>query len=158
MSERFHYEPVMEPSVPPPVLEPSIIPVESATFGFTREAAKEILVRDDYTCQADICIFEDSLGRPANREDGFYVTAAHYPEKHELTGTGYHDKNPNNGRCLCSTCHAMEEVRRGNSRGAELMLRSGIYNTSYARDMGVKQVYFNLEQIKALVFENSKPI
>lgn len=46
MSERFHYSPVMEPLVPPPVLEPSFAPIESAQFAFSLKTKKKIKERD----------------------------------------------------------------------------------------------------------------
>lgn len=152
VAERF-IAPISEPSILPPILEPNFIPLEKAEFGFTQQTARKILERDDYTCQSELCIFEDVLGRPANRDDGFFMNAAHYPDKHQFTGKGFHDPNISHGRCLCLVCHAIEEVQRHDEAGAGLLLRrSGVFNTTYLRENPeVRQRWFSLEEIKAIV-------
>lgn len=54
MSERFRYEPIMEPTVPPPILEPSFFPEEPAEFILTQKQREAILERDGQRCQATV--------------------------------------------------------------------------------------------------------
>ena len=123
---------------------------EASQFAFTISARKEIGRRDNWTCQGmdGECVYEKTSGYTASWQDGFMLTAAHYPEQHHLSGKGYNDPNPDNGRILCTLDHAMEEIKRGNDRGAQSILNMGIYHVNHIRENGIKQEYFTVKEIK----------
>lgn len=113
---------------------------------FSTAARKEIGRRDKWECQADYCFWERVNGKPARFQDGYMVEAAHYPYKHN----GHVDEDPTNGRILCTVDHAIEEIKRGNDKGAQLLLSHGIYTYDYCKK-GHKQVYYNLVKLKKLI-------
>ena len=117
--------------------------------GFVPEIRKEIGRRDRWVCQGiellDGCYWTPINGKPARFQDGYMVQAAHYPDKQKYTGKGYHDKNPEHGRCLCTACHALEEVANGNLRGARLLISSNsVYTYSHEKETG-QQHYLDIE-------------
>lgn len=127
---------------------------EVSQFAFTIAARKEIGARDEWTCQGldGVCTWEESFGAPASFKEGFMVQAAHYPEVHDKTGQGYHDKDVGNGRILCVLDHAIEEIKRGNERGAQQVLRMGTFTINYIRENPeVRQQYFSVDEVKVLI-------
>jgi hypothetical protein len=126
---------------------------EISNLALTRSARKEAGRRDKWTCQGlgDEPCYQASLngGHPAEFKDGFMITLAHYPETHHKTGKGYHDPNPENARCLCTLCHGVEEIDRGNKNGAQKMLNMGIYTYDAVRG-GQDQVYLTTDQALVL--------
>lgn len=127
----------------------SVATLEISRYGLTREARKEAGARDHWTCQGvgeEPC-YQASLngGHPARFQDGYWVQLAHYPEKHHLTGKGYHDPDPENARVLCTLCHACEEVDRGNERGARLVLSDGLFSKKHERQTG-EQIHITLDE------------
>lgn len=121
-------------------------------MAFTRSVAHRIGERDRWQCQGlhGVCYTAYLLDLPfmARKKDGFMLTAAHYPSVHQLTGHGYHDKNPKNGRMLCIICHALEEMERGNRWGANKLLEMGVYRIEHAREN--EQWYPTLGGLKEL--------
>lgn len=118
---------------------------------FVPEVRKEIGRRDRWVCQGipllDGCYWTPINGKPARFQDGYMVQAAHYPEKQKYTGKGYHDKNPEHGRCLCTVCHALEEMNNGNRRGAELLVNNNsIYTYNHADETG-EQLYLTIDEL-----------
>jgi hypothetical protein len=118
---------------------------------FVPEIRKAIGRRDNWVCQGidlmDGCYWTPINGKPARFQDGYMVQAAHYPDKQKYTGKGYHDKNLEHGRCLCTVCHALEEINNGNKRGAELLIKSNsIYTYSHEENTGT-QHYLTLDQL-----------
>lgn len=99
-----------------------------AFSAFDTPTRKEIGARDRWTCQCPGCT--------RDFRSGYMVTAAHYPHKHQYTGRGYHDDNPSNGRILCQIHHALEEIDRGNLKGATLLLNNGIFTHEHADSNG----------------------
>ena len=121
-----------------------------AESAFTIRTRKEIGKEQGWVCQGDVegmggCYWEKTNGKPASYSDGYWVTAAHYPDKHQFTGKGYHDKNKENGRILCTNCHAIEEIQRGNNEGASKMLSMGTFHWNEAKKRG--QLFFSVEQL-----------
>lgn len=51
--ERFRYEPITEPNIPPPILEPNVN-LEPAEFALTRNQRLAIIERDNGKCQATV--------------------------------------------------------------------------------------------------------
>lgn len=117
---------------------------------FTRQTSKTIGERDRWQCQglSGVCVTANVLELPfmARKKDGFMLTAAHYPFVHHLTGRGFHDTNPRNGRMLCVICHAIEELERDNKWGANKLLSMGVYLIDHAREN--RQWYPTLEDIE----------
>ena len=66
------------------------------------------------------------------------MTAAHLPNAHHLSGKGYHDDNPGNGRILDIIDHSVEEVLRNNVWGAKQLLKFGVYTIDEVRKTGVQ--------------------
>lgn len=110
------------------LLAPTIATAFLAFTAFDIQTRKEIGQRDKWTCQHEGC--------DRDFRSGYMVTAAHFPHKHQYTGRGYHDNNPKNGRILCQLHHALEELDRGNPRGAQLVLNTGIYTHEYEDSNG----------------------
>ncbi len=77
-----------------------------SSLAFTYRARKEIGEIHNWTCTCGKCF-----------HDGYHVQAAHYPELHQR---GW-DDNPEHGRILCTECHIVEELQRGNTYGARLL-------------------------------------
>ena len=127
---------------------------EVSKLAFTQEARKEIGRLDKWTCQGvggEPCVMESLYGKPASFKDGFSVTAAHYPEDHHHSGSGYHDPDISNGRILCCIDHACEEHDRGNDWGAKKLLEKGIYKTRFLpHQEKLEQVYISLEEAKEI--------
>lgn len=127
-------------------------------MAFTRSAAKTIGERDRWQCQGlhGECVTAKLLNQPlmVQKKNGFMLTAAHFPFVHHLTGTGYHDKNPRNGRMLCIICHALEEMERGNHWGANKLLEMGVYRTEHAREHG--QWYPTIDELRQLSKKGAK--
>lgn len=131
--------------------------VEIAAFlplsAFTISTRKEVGSRDHWTCQGingnGCSMTHLNSGEPLNWDSGFYVTAAHYPDKHHHTGKGYHDTDPDNGRILCLIDHAAEEVMRQNQRGARKLLGAsdGIYHRTFVAETGLSQMKVYLEDV-----------
>ena len=123
---------------------------EISKLAFTKKARHEILNRDNFICcgiNGEPCYGETLTGKPTRFQDGWMVTAAHYPEEHHHSGRGYHDKNPDRGRCLCQICNSLEENDRGNEWGAKKLLEMGIYKTKFLpHQEPIKQVYITLEE------------
>ena len=94
-----------------------------STVAFTYRARKEIMARDNWECQ--VC------GR--SWREGWHLQAAHFPDMH-MSGP---DNDSSNGRVLCTEDHIVEELIRGNIRGARL-LHSGqtIRNYGWIDDHG----------------------
>ncbi len=125
----------------------SVLVYSAAELGrsaLTVRARKEAGARDSWKCQGvdgEEC-YQASLngGDPASFKDGYWVTLAHYKETHHLSGKGYHDQNPENARCLCTLCHATEEIDRGNMGGAAKMLNMGTYSRDHIRQTGEQEI------------------
>lgn len=83
----------------------------TSLLAFTRTARKEIIERDNFTCQHPNCT--------RAYQDGWHIQAAHYPELH---GKGNDD--PEYGRTLCTGHHIVEELMRGNEFGAKRLYMS----------------------------------
>lgn len=81
-----------------------------STLAFTYRARKEIMARDNWECQ--------TCGR--SWREGWHIQAAHYPDLHIPEP----DSNSSRGRVLCTEDHIVEELARGNVRGARLLYRS----------------------------------
>lgn len=84
-------------------------------MAFTYDAKKRILKRDQFTCQ--------TCGK--SRSQGWNLQAAHWPELHQKA----EDNNPANGRALCTECHVIEELERGNAIGAQFLYDSQTFLT-----------------------------
>lgn len=55
MAERFGYlPPITEPNIPPPILEPSLVPIEPAEFALTKKQRLAIIDRDGGRCRATV--------------------------------------------------------------------------------------------------------
>jgi hypothetical protein len=90
---------------------------------FVRDVRLYILWRDSHKCT--------NCGKRFH--DGWNLQAAHYPEFHK---NGW-DNDPNHGRALCTECHLVEEISRGNINGAELLFYSQTFRThSFIRRTG----------------------
>ena len=116
-------------------------------MAFTKRARYAIGIRDHWTCQGldGVChTAYMTLEGFAKFDDGFMVCAAHYPELHRDG-----DKNPNNGRILCTVCHALEELERDNVYGARMLLKMGVFTWKHAKSTG-HQWHPKLEQIAKL--------
>lgn len=83
---------------------------------FTLETRKEIGKRDRWTCQISGKQFKD----------GWMLQAAHYPTLHQKEW----DDNPENGRMLGTEEHIIEEIQRGNIRGAKLLWQNQSVRTT----------------------------
>lgn len=132
---------------------PTLLALGTLAFAFTEQARKEIGKRDHWTCQGHVvgeeCFWEKVTGKPAKFQDGYMVTAAHYPDVHEQTGKGYCDDNIENGRMLCTMDHAVEEIERGNEKGARLVAQMGVYTWERAAKEH-KQIYPQIEKLRIL--------
>lgn len=122
------------------ILIPTLATAFLAFSAFNTPTRKEIGSRDRWTCQCPNCT--------RDFRTGYMVTAAHYPHKHQHTGRGYHDNNPNNGRMLCQIHHALEELERGNPRGATLLLSKGIYTYEHADGNG-GNIFLSLKDLQS---------
>jgi hypothetical protein len=86
-------------------------------LAFSKGSRRELLSRDHWTCQNDHC-FGYYLGQGALQfGEGWMVQAAHYPNMHQPK----EDFDISHGRCLCSTCHLVEEIQRGNTQGSMML-------------------------------------
>lgn len=99
MSERFRYEPITEPSVPPPILEPSIIPQEPAEMAFSKKTRGIIYERDG--------------GKSVMSGSEVDLNAAHID--HDKS-KWYYD-SPSNGRLLTPVEHLTDHVTRAGHNG-----------------------------------------
>ena len=108
---------------------------EISGLAFHFKTRKEIGMRDNWTCQGlhgRGCVMEHiNGGKPARYQDGYMVTAAHWPEAH-----GAFDDDPEAGRILCTLDHAIEEVERGNRSGAGKLLKMGVYSWDHQKKTG----------------------
>jgi hypothetical protein len=104
-------------------------------LAFSKGARRELLSRDRWTCQAGDC-FGYYLNMGAlDWHRGFMVQGAHYPDMHQRD----EDRNISHGRCLCSTCHLVEEIKRGNTGGASMLYeRQTIRNREWLSENGWK--------------------
>lgn len=90
-----------------------------STLSFETNTGKKIFERDGGICQGlghYGCFWEEFLEHPASYDTGFHVQSAHYPNLH-----GQQNENINAGRCLCSICHRLEELLRGNTDGDRVL-------------------------------------
>ncbi len=130
-------------------------------LAFTRSTRKEIGERDEWACQGrngNECIFQQSKQSEAAKfSKGFWVQAAHYPEEHHHSGKGYHDKNPTNGRILCTIDHALEEIERGNEWGAKALLRQGVFSWDHQNQTG-EQWYPTVEEVLEIQERAREPV
>lgn len=78
-----------------------------STAAFTPEARKLIGKRDRWTCQISGCDWNG----------GWNVQACHYSDLHQSEP----DSNTDNGRMMRVDLHILEELQRGNMRGARLL-------------------------------------
>jgi hypothetical protein len=86
-------------------------------LAFSKGARKELLKRDGWTCQNEDC-FGYYFGIGAlSWTKGYMLQAAHYPDMHQPK----EDFNIEHGRCLCSSCHLVEEIQRGNTGGSAML-------------------------------------
>ncbi len=123
---------------------------ELSKTAFTISARKEIGRRDRWECQGREereCCMVESTGKAARFQDGYYVTAAHYPEDHHHSGKGYHDTETAHGRILCTIDHALEEIGRDNEWGAKKLLEDGVYTRNHVKETG-EQWIPTLEEIQ----------
>ena len=124
----------------------------SPLSALTISARKECGRRYNWTCQGtndEPCVWESVNGKPASFKDGFWVTAAHFPDKHHLTGKGYHDPDPDNARPLCSCCHGLEELDRGNLYGARKNFEDGVFSRNHLSEYPeTEQIYLTPEEAR----------
>ena len=122
--------------------------LELSKLAFTRSARREVGIRDHWTCNGlfdQPCTFGKD-NQPASWDDGFWVNAAHID--HDKKSDFYN--NPNNGRILCSTHHAMEHLMKGEEWEAESILSHGVYNVHYVKKTG-RQTILELDQLRELL-------
>lgn len=134
MQERDRYHRLKETFLHLAPLAPILLLTFSA---FNRETRKEIGRRDHWTCQ--------HFGCNRDTHGGYYVQAAHFPEKH-----GKDNSNPNAGRILCTVHHALEEIQRGNVYGAQRLLEDGIFTPQHLEQYGVQQPYLRIEDLERM--------
>jgi hypothetical protein len=89
-------------------------------LSFSKSVRYELLKRDRWTCQSGDCFGEYLSIGELNWGRGWNVNAAHYPDLHQRG----EDRDMENGRCLCVTCHIVEEIERSNIAGAGLLYQS----------------------------------
>lgn len=99
MSERFRYEPITEPSVPPPILEPSFVPQEPVEFAFGRKTRGIIYKRDQ--------------GKSVISGSDVDLQAAHI--SHDKSLPNY--DSPSNGRLLTPIEHLTDHITRAGRNG-----------------------------------------
>lgn len=114
--------------------------------------------RDGWQCQADgdgsdgRCLgaeyFHES--EPLSYQRGYWVQLAHYNSGVQRKSHPKHD-HPDSARCLCTLCHAAEELSRGNQKGAELLLKMGLYSHDGANNVG-ENIYPTLDLVQSLAF------
>lgn len=106
-------------------------------LAFSKSARYELLKRDRWTCQAENC-FGNYVGLgDLNWGRDWNVNAAHEPDLHKP----YEDHDINNGRCLCVTCHIIEEINRYNYAGAGfLWQKQTIRNRNYLQKNSFKDM------------------
>lgn len=114
-------------------------------LAFAKSERKTLLRRDKWTCQNDECIGNYLEIGPLDWSRGWNVNAAHYPDSHKP----YEDHDINNGRCLCVTCHIIEEIERNNYGGASLLYtKQTIHNKEWLQannwkgENGVEKIPF----------------
>lgn len=126
----------------------------ASTLALSRENRLEAGRRDGWQCQADsegsfgVCLGARYFQRsqPLDFKSGFYVQLAHYNNGLQYHNHPMHD-HIDSARCLCTMCHAAEEVARGNYRGAGLVLRSGVYNIHGEKQLG-GNLYFSVDDLE----------
>lgn len=102
MPERLGYSPVSEPSVPPPILEPSFIAIEPAEFAFSKKTRGIIYQRDH--------------GKSVISGSDVNIEAAHISHDKKLPNYD----SPSNGRLLTAVEHLVDhKVRAGRNGLAE---------------------------------------
>jgi hypothetical protein len=100
-------------------------------LAFVPTIRREIFKRDKGECQNPKCFGNYIQGYPLAFREGWHVNMAHFPDKHIPRP----DTDMNNGRCLCMHCHIIEEIERGNHRGATLLYeRQTIRNTHFLKE------------------------
>ena len=107
----------------------ALIPLISS-LAFEFRTRKEILARDQYTCQNPNCIGLFFEGYPrqffADQRNGmFMLQASHYSDSH----VPYPDTNKERGFAQCTCCHIRQELRRGNLYGAESLYENQTIRT-----------------------------
>lgn len=126
-----------------------VVLYEASRWALTTSARKEAGKRDNWTCMGvdgEDCYQKTVNGEEVSFGNGYMVTLAHYKTTQFLSGKGFHDKNPENARCLCGICHATEELDMGNKWGAEKLLNMGNYTTNAVKDKEREQVYYTVEE------------
>lgn len=102
-------------------------------MAFIPNIRKEIFKRDHGECQCPDCIGIEMFGESFKWDRGFNVNAAHFPEQHQRG----EDSNMTHGRILCVPCHIVEEIKRGNHKGVQLLYeRQTIMNTGWLKTHG----------------------
>lgn len=84
---------------------------------FAPETRKEMFRRDDGTCMHDPCIGMYIYGHPLRWDDGFNLQGTHYPHLHQKAI----DYDLSHGRLGDLMDHTIEEILRGNQKGASLL-------------------------------------
>lgn len=108
-------------------------------MAFAPEIRRRIFVRDKGVCQCGNCLGNYLFGQPLSFELGFNMNAAHYPDMHQPR----EDFDMNHGRLLSALEHCLEEIARGNHRGASLLYE--------------KQTFMNTHWIQAHGWRDLKP-
>lgn len=91
---------------------------EIAFTAFSKPIRREILIRDNFTCQGvdktHGCVWEEIQGLPASWARGHMVTASHWDHTYDKNYQQSH-----NGRCQCVACHYMYELSIGEPEHAK---------------------------------------
>lgn len=138
----------------------ALIAKEVGTLALTHGARREAGKRDNWECQGldeEGCSLAFlNANQPLNFQSGFMVELAHYPDRHHLSGKGFHDSNPDNARVLCRWDHAVEEVLRDNYKGARMILAGGIYHRNHLKETGQAQAHYSLEDVETFLELNQE--
>lgn len=104
----------------------TFLPMIVVGMAFAREAREALLKRDHYSCRSGCCFGNYINMGVLNRHDGWHINAAHYPLLHQPQ----EDRDIGHGRCLCVTCHMIEEIQRNNDAGARLLYSNQTIRTT----------------------------
>lgn len=132
-----------------------------STFALSRGNRIEAGRRDGWQCQANgdgsdgRCLGSEyfQTSEPLKYHDGYWVQLAHYSGGVQQYRHPKHD-HPDSARCLCTLCHAAEELTRGNIRGAKLLLETGLYSYDGADENG-GNIYPDISLVTELLFSSS---
>ena len=114
---------------------------------------KEVLRRDKWQCQGENCVAEKVYGTRIEWGNQFNVQAAHYPEKHKP----YIDKDIDNARCLCLSCHIIEEIQRNNHKGVQLLYEGHTFrNRDWLQENGWRDQRMSLQWYYDVAFYMEK--